>query len=509
MFARVIQMQYWKSEHEEQTCEDAYGESVTDGLFAIADGAGTTLFSNIWAKILIQSFLSVPILNNDPFEFEWWVRRAQDQFKQKTPDPGTMAWNAMQKAQNQGSYATLATLRFSKSETNQAQANLLVIGDSCILTHFVRSGQIQSFRLDNPTEFEQAPICIPSKRSNFHRYFHRCYVKHVEFEAGDIIVLATDAVSKWVISAGSGRYTTMQDAFQALITQTPATWSTFIEECRSRDEMIDDDSTAMIINLTSDAVDGAVPLGITIQHSKAIRKSRLQEFTSAVETKNKELIAITYGDGVDLSLEGVTIQQEAIQKAREVADALQNVLQKLRQEINGPDVAVKVGPVWQQYAHLLSEEPCAANLRQTLERIGVPAKQLEKSQPQSDLLSEKQSVQSELAKLHREREQLELERRFVNALHGNDDIAIIASFNEIQRSPYAQSFIFLPLEKQRINLAYQQVRSKEYNQAISNQMANTATDHKPESSFQQGKAEHIEKRSWLRKLIKWKGPQHA
>jgi len=52
MFAQVTRLQYWKSEHDEQTCEDAYGESVTDGLFAVADGAGTTLFSNIWAKIL-------------------------------------------------------------------------------------------------------------------------------------------------------------------------------------------------------------------------------------------------------------------------------------------------------------------------------------------------------------------------------------------------------------------------------------------------------------------------
>ena len=36
MHAQVTKLQYWKSEHNEQTCEDAYGESIADGLFAVA-----------------------------------------------------------------------------------------------------------------------------------------------------------------------------------------------------------------------------------------------------------------------------------------------------------------------------------------------------------------------------------------------------------------------------------------------------------------------------------------
>jgi len=346
MSAQVTHLQYWKSEHDEQTCEDAYGESIADGLFAVADGAGTTLFSNIWAKLLVRSFLAVPLMSNHPFEVEWWVRRAQEQYKQETPDPGKMAWNALQKAQNQGSHSTLATMRVSKRVGDHIQAELLVIGDSCVLIGNSHSEQVQSFPLDNPADFERAPICIPSKSSIFHRYFHQCHIKHVELEPGDMVVLATDAVSKWVISAGNGHHTNAKAAFQELITQTPDTWATFILECRNRGEMIDDDSTALIIALTANALGRVAPLGVTTGHSKAIRESRKKEFASAMETSNKELIAITYGDGADLSLEGVTIQQEQVQQARKVADALQEVLQILRREVNGPDAAAKVGPVW-------------------------------------------------------------------------------------------------------------------------------------------------------------------
>ena len=465
MFAQVTHLQYWKSEHDEQTCEDAYGESIADGLFAVADGAGTTLFSNIWAKILVQSFLTVPLLSNYPFEVEWWVRRAQEQYKLETPDPGKMVWNALQKAQNQGSHATLATVRVSKSDTERVQAELLVFGDSCVLIGKPGSGLVQSFPLDKPIDFEQAPICVPSKLSIFNRYFHQCRVKHVELATGDVVVLATDAVSKWIISAGNGRHTHARDAFQELIAQTPDTWAAFISECRARGEMIDDDSTALIVTLTRDALASAAPLGVTTEHSKAVRESRKKEFSSTMETGNKELIAITYGDGVDLSLEGVTIPQEQVQQARKVADALREVLQVLRQEVNGPDAAAKVGPVWQQYASLLLEESCAVNLRQTLAHIGVLVMASNQSQPQTTSTAEKPLAESEFAKLQQEREQLDLERRFVRALRADDDKTIIAVHNDIQQSVYTQNITFSPQEQQRIRLAYQREMARQRIQA--------------------------------------------
>jgi hypothetical protein len=465
MFAQVTRLQYWKSEHDEETCEDAYGESIADGLFAVADGAGTTLFSNIWAKILVQSFLAVPLMSNQPFEVEWWVRRAQEQYKLETPDPGKMVWNALQKAQNQGSHSTLATLRVSKNDASRALAELVVFGDSCVLISKPGSGQVQSFPLDNPTDFEQAPICVPSKLSIFNRYFHQCRVKHVELEPGDVVALATDAVSKWIISAGNGRHAHAKDAFQELIAQTPDTWPAFISECRARDEMIDDDSTALIITLTVDALASVAPLGVTTEHSKAIREIRKKEFSSAIETGNKELIAITYGDGADLGLEGVTIPQEQVQQARRVADALREVLQVLRQEVNGPDAAAKVGPVWQKYAPFLLEESCAANLRQTLAHIGVLAMPSAQLQPQAPPSVEKQLAQSELAKLQQEREQLNLERRFVDALRADDDKAIIAAHKDIQQSLYTQNITFSPEEQQRTRLAYQREMARQRIQA--------------------------------------------
>lgn len=516
MFARVTQLQFWKSEHDEETCEDACGESAADGLFAIADGAGTTLFSNIWAKILIQSFLTNPLLSADPFEVEWWVRQAQEQFKQEAPDTGKMAWNALQKTQNQGSHSTLATLRVWRKVAGAAHAELLIIGDSCILIGNPHSGRVQSFLLDNPADFERAPICLPSKRSIFHRYFHRCHVKQIELLPGDVVALATDAVSKWVISSANGRHATVSDAFQELIAQTPATWERFILECRDRGEMADDDSTALILALTADAFESSIPLGTTRERNKALREKRKKELSAALEADNKELIAIAYGDGVDMTLEGVTLPLEQVEQARQVADALQEVLQVLRQEVNSPDAAARVGPVWQQYAPLLLEEPCASNLRQTLAHIGVPLTPSTPAQPPTalpeenqpaPLSEEKQGPQVEFASLQREREQLELERRFVHALRIDDDEAILSLYYQIQQSPYAGRIAFYPQELERINLAYQRETAKQQTQAAPDQMTGR-TIPAPDHTLQQEQAAHEEKQFWS-KLKKRRGTSHA
>ncbi len=377
MLAQVTKLRYWKSEHDEQTCEDAYGEDTANGLFAVADGAGTTLFSNIWARVLIEHFLSTPLMSNNPFEIEWWVRLAQEQFKQEAPGLENMAWNALQKAQNQGSHATLATLRVTNVETARAQAELLVFGDSCVIISKSRTEQVWSFPLGKPSDFDRAPICVPSKLSMFNRYFHRCLAAQVDLEPGDSVILATDAVAKWIISAGGGCYQDQRSAFQAVVAQTPDSWPIFITECRTRKEMVDDDSMALIITLTDDTLKDGLSPGATTEHSKSVREQRKQNFAQALDAQNKELVAIYFGDGVDLDLEQVQLSDMQIQQARAVADALREVLAVLRQELNAPDVVDKMTIVWQKHAELLNDEPCAENLRRTLTRLGVLAPTVE------------------------------------------------------------------------------------------------------------------------------------
>jgi serine/threonine protein phosphatase PrpC len=370
MFVYVTTLRYWKSEHNESTCEDAVGHDGSRGMFVVADGVGTALFSSVWARELVNYSLAVPLMSDDPFEVEWWVRQVQKRYEPLVLKPEQLAWNAQQKAQNQGSYSTLATLRVLRREPT-VQAELLAFGDSCILVGTPATQEITSFPLQKPADFDQAPICVPSMLRVFNRHFHRCSVKQVELQADQIVILATDAVSKWILSGGNGRYDVWQ-AFQEVAHQIVDSWPEFILECRDRKEIVDDDSTALVVRLQSNA-DGAVELGVTPPHDSELIAGRKEAFEKARAEQNKELAAIYFGDGVDLhalKVEG-SVSPEYIDDARKVADAMKEVLLVLRNALNTPDLPAKVGPVWQRNAHLLLYEPCAANLRQSLQASGV------------------------------------------------------------------------------------------------------------------------------------------
>lgn len=375
MLTHVTRLRYWKSDHNEALCEDACGEDSTHGLFVVADGVGTTLFSATWADFLVHYYLAVPLLSNDPFEVEWWIRQAQQQFKDAFPvQEHNMAWNAMQKIHDQGSYSTLAALRAITSEPTRVQAQCLAMGDSCIFVCGPAREQPVSFPLSNPADFNKAPICLPSKSGVFHRYFHRYHTMTFDLVPGDVVVLATDAVARWILSAGSDRYDDPKQALQAVAQQTVASWPTFIEECRQSHEMLDDDSTAIVIHLLPATSAEGTQLGTTTAHSPQVRAQRQSALALALADRHQERVAVYFGDGQDFKPEGGTghqITDEQIAQARSVADALLAVLSTLRQALNRPDAAAIIAPIWQKYAQQLYTEACADNLRKTLVRLGV------------------------------------------------------------------------------------------------------------------------------------------
>ena len=368
MLASHTQLRCWKSEHTEQTCQDFCSSEIAKGLFAISDGVGTAALSDLWAKVLVQHFLSVPLLSNHPFEIEWWLEQAQQLFRQQQPD---LEWGARQQIESQGSYATLATLRFEYVQDETAKALLLIFGDSCIFIARTQSHQIKEVNAFPPfeaTDFDRAPICLPSKSDVFNR---ACQSYPVELQTGDTVVLATDAVSRWIISAPDRVV-----ALQTIIDQTPTSWSDFINEHRINGEMIDDDCTALIIRLAPHIASSDKPrnttyehseeeywkLGFTSGHPKEERQKRLKVFNDVYYKRDSERIAIIYGDGTDLQQEGIIVLPDEIDYARSVANALREMVSLLRREIGKPNRLTSLGEAWQSRAHLLREERCAADL---------------------------------------------------------------------------------------------------------------------------------------------------
>src|SRR5579872_1031817 len=125
MRARVTRLQTWRSEYAAETCQDRLLDDLASGLFAVADGAGTTTFPRLWADVLVRHFLRVPLMSENPFEVEWWLRLAQETYTAERPRLESLSSDAREKESTQGSESTLATLRIARVDAASASAALL------------------------------------------------------------------------------------------------------------------------------------------------------------------------------------------------------------------------------------------------------------------------------------------------------------------------------------------------------------------------------------------------
>ena len=446
MFAHITGLQCWQSQHTAETCKDALGDNLSGGLLVVADGIGTTLFSNIWARHLVAQFLETPLLSNDPFEVEWWLRLCQKRYQEKLSLLENMPWNVVQKAQSEGSLATLAAVRVTHCETYSATVDLLACGHNCILIKKAATDQVISFPIAAAADFNLPPTYLPSRLDLFHRHFHRLAMKQMELGAGDILLLATDAVAHWIMSAGGGQYASPSVAFAMVAHQTPDTWPSFIAECRASKGLVDDDSTVLVLTLSAKMHAGAQELGVIPAHQRDVRLQRKQTFRQVVHTQNKELAAIFFGDGTDLTLEGIVFPDEQLQQARMIADAIADILQVVRREANSPYAATKIQPIWQKYAPILEEEPCTIPLKKVLTRLGISFEPrgwnaFSSSGQWPRLSSGEHRRSGALTITEKHPEQLRLERELAQALRSNNEYALRTVYSAVQRSPFASQIL--------------------------------------------------------------------
>ncbi|MBX5456722.1 MAG: hypothetical protein IRZ31_07450 [Thermogemmatispora sp.] len=370
MFAEISILEYWKSEHDLDTLEDACACDAGRGLFAVADGAGTTLFARQWAVTLVELFVSCPLLSADPFELDWWLGQARARYAEGLPAPEQLPPEVRQKWQREGSQATLAALRVVESEPEYALVKLLAIGDSCLLWRPAGSEVVESFPLRSPAEFSKPPLCLPSQAALFRRSFHRLQEQWLRLRPDDCLMLATDALARWILAGGDGSLTPGQ-CFELVARQVPSSWETFVEEGRALRGLADDDCTALVLTCRRTLSERAILLGATQSYQVALQQERRRAFEEARRAGDRRRMAVLYGDGTAFREQGLVIPGE-IEQARCVAEALDELLWQLRPLLNRADVAKQAAQLWQRYAPLLAAEPCAASLRRTLAALGVP-----------------------------------------------------------------------------------------------------------------------------------------
>lgn len=212
---------------------------------ALADGATTSSFALIWAKMLVHAFRYSRFFTSETFENtlkclgEKWYRRIS---KYNLP------WYAEEKVR-MGAFATFLGLEFFENpdvSPSSGTWSALGLGDSCFFQ--IRQDMlIMAWPLFEPEAFNNYPKLLSSNFLNNRFSLERPDNENNSWENGDIFILATDALSHWFLNS----YKIGQKPWKEWIMLQQGTddflnWAT---QKVSNRELKNDDLTCLIIEL--------------------------------------------------------------------------------------------------------------------------------------------------------------------------------------------------------------------------------------------------------------------
>lgn len=245
-----------KNGNAEDENDDA--SSVGARLFAIADGATETSFSDRWAQSLVDKFIVEPPF---PFasstcEFARWLEPLQQEW-QAGIDWQHLPWFAESKARA-GAFATFLGMEFVEDKPleqsegtdapeTQASAKLkwraMAVGDSCLF--LVRDNQlVRSFPLTRAEQFNSRPVLVSSNPANNDSVWEKVFPDEDETQADDLFFLATDALSHWFLA----EYEAERKPWETLFAlKTNDEFESLVAQLRDDNLMRNDDTTLLTL----------------------------------------------------------------------------------------------------------------------------------------------------------------------------------------------------------------------------------------------------------------------
>ncbi|MEM0156201.1 MAG: protein phosphatase 2C domain-containing protein [Thermoplasmataceae archaeon] len=230
--------------NDEREYEDAFYFSGDRNRYAIADGASDSVFSGIWARNLVKTFVNqetrVAEITEDTLHSlisssrdSWYRDINWDQLSLFVKNKAV-----------KGSFSTFLGMDAFRIESKY-RIDVVAVGDSCIFFH--HDSVLKSFPIDDPSKFGNTPNLLWSgygapftgefrwKKPKFSTF-------SFDLSPGDSIILATDALAKWMLENSETAWDSLMDCGDYL---------EFFDDLRRKREMRNDDITMAMITLDS------------------------------------------------------------------------------------------------------------------------------------------------------------------------------------------------------------------------------------------------------------------
>lgn len=192
MNIKVLQL-HKRASYEYKYIQDKYNFSVANKCIALSDGTTQSFKSNLWAKMVVDAFVKHPTFD---------LRSLKEELKKLAVDfknidfkySSNFAKAALEKDKLQrGGTATFIGLQYM----NDTTIKVLNCGDSCLF--IIRGDKIIPFPFKNLNELDQNGYFLNSTKlidDEIEVDFFN--VEEIPIEKKDIIILATDAISRLI-----------------------------------------------------------------------------------------------------------------------------------------------------------------------------------------------------------------------------------------------------------------------------------------------------------------------
>lgn len=227
----------------------SYRTEAREFRVAVADGATESSYSGEWARLVARGYGRRWI---DPTRLTETLPRVQRRWAAKVGSR-QLPWYAQEKLQ-QGAFATLLGVTIW-ADSGGGRFDAVALGDSCLF--LLRRGRLEiSFPIRDAEHFSNHPALLSSlpNASEADRLTSRTSGR---LDSGDVLLLATDALGKWLlspdepVSKGRRRLTAAPSSRNSRLEQLLGVmdsrigFGALIQQLRASGEMQNDDVTAV------------------------------------------------------------------------------------------------------------------------------------------------------------------------------------------------------------------------------------------------------------------------
>lgn len=228
-----------KRGHDLAECQDACVIVPDRGRAAISDGAAESAHAGLWARMLVEEFVSA---DEEALAWPGWIARVQARFAEavrRPADAEPLPWY-LEGRYDQGAFATFLGLRFD-GLTWRAVA----VGDSCLFQ--VRDDRVQIvFPMEYSSQFDSTPWLIGSRTSPDEVPRRKGMHLLGECQSGDRLWLMTDALARWFLTSREAGGQPWRD-LEPLLAAPDEAFADLVDRLRDRRLLRNDDTTLVAI----------------------------------------------------------------------------------------------------------------------------------------------------------------------------------------------------------------------------------------------------------------------